>query len=178
MPPDLPRLARCPIADRTELGPAVWPRPLVFFHAGPLLARPAKLCGYSFEDCGNLGTRRLTRDRPLGLFSRRDDVALANPLGPPVRGWNRVDEAARRAGIQVREGHDNHFERISEFATADLGYIVGIHRGRAKIGAAEGAPFALRVTTIFRREDGEWRIARRHADPITASRPIESLVEQ
>jgi ketosteroid isomerase-like protein len=118
-------------------------------------------------------------DPVLRLFSRRDDVTLANPVGPPVRGWHRVDEAARRAGAQVRAGEDNHFERISEFATADLGYIVEIHRARAKLGgAAERSPFALRITTIFRREDGEWRIAHRHADPITAPRPIESVREQ
>ena len=117
-------------------------------------------------------------DPVMRLFSRRDDVTLANPLGPPVRGWNRVDEAARRAGAQVREGEDNHFERISEFATADLGYIVEIHRGQAKLGGADRAPFALRITTIFRREDGEWRIVHRHADPITAPRPIESLRHQ
>ncbi len=118
-------------------------------------------------------------DPVLRLFSRRDDVTLANPLGPPVRRWHRVDEAARRAGAQVREGEANTFERISEFATADLGYIVEIHRAWATLGAAaERAPFALRITTIFRREDGEWRIAHRHADPITAPRPIESVREQ
>jgi ketosteroid isomerase-like protein len=117
-------------------------------------------------------------DPVMRLFSRRDDVTLANPLGPPVRGWDRLDEAARRAGAQVREGVDNHFERISEFATADLGYIVEI-RARAKLGgAAERVPFALRITTIFRREDGEWRIVHRHADPISAPRPIESVAEQ
>ncbi len=118
-------------------------------------------------------------DPVMRLFSRRDNVTLANPLGPPVRGWDQVNEAARRAGAQVREGEDNHFERVSEFATADLGYIVEIHRARAKLGgAAERAPFALRITTIFRREDGEWRIAHRHADPITAPRPIESVLAQ
>ncbi len=118
-------------------------------------------------------------DPVMRMFSRRDDVTLANPLGPPVRGWDRVNEAARRAGAQVREGEDNHFERISEFVTGDLGYIIEIHRARAKLGGgAERAPFALRITTIFRREDGEWRIAHRHADPITAPRPIESVREQ
>lgn len=53
-----------------------------------------------------------------------------------------MDEAARRAGAQVREGEDNHFERISEFATADLGYIVEIHQARAKLGGAVNRPHA------------------------------------
>jgi hypothetical protein len=32
------------------------------------------------------------------------------------------------------------------------------------------------VTTIFRREDGAWRIVHRHADPITSPRTPESIV--
>ena len=70
-------------------------------------------------------------------------------------------------------------ERISDYATADLAYILEIERGRMKVGVAdEMAPVSLRVTTIFRREDGEWRIVHRHADPITSPRPPESIAEQ
>jgi ketosteroid isomerase-like protein len=29
----------------------------------------------------------------------------------------------------------------------------------------------LRVTTIFRREDGEWRVVHRHGDPVPESTP-------
>jgi ketosteroid isomerase-like protein len=112
------------------------------------------------------------------LFSRGDDVTLANPLGPPARGWNAVAEAGDRAGSQIREGEPLHFERISEYVTADLAYIVEFERGRAKFGGAEvSAKYALRVTTIFRREDAGWRILHRHADPITTPRPVESIFE-
>jgi ketosteroid isomerase-like protein len=113
------------------------------------------------------------------LFSRRDDVTLANPLGPPARGWNRVEETMERAASQLRDGESIAFERISEYATADLAYIVEIERTRVKLGgAAEAAPTSLRATTIFRREDDGWKIAHRHADPITAPRPPASIVER
>jgi ketosteroid isomerase-like protein len=113
------------------------------------------------------------------MFSRRDDVTLANPLGPPARGWNQVEKTLEHAASQLREGEAIGFERISEYATDDLAYIVEIERYRGKVGGVdEIAPNSLRVTTIFRREDGEWKVVHRHADPITSPRPIESTLEQ
>lgn len=112
------------------------------------------------------------------LFSQRDDVTLANPLGPPVRGWNAVKEATERAASQVREGEPCRYESISEFVTDELAYNLEIERTRLKVGGAdELAPLSLRVTTIFRREDGEWRIVHRHADPITTPQSAESMLE-
>lgn len=112
-----------------------------------------------------------------GLWSRRDDVTLANPLGPPARGWADVEVALDRAVSQLREGEPVQFERISEYATQDLGYVLWIERTGAKFGGAdELRPISLRVTTIIRREDGGWKIIHRHADPITIPRPIESIV--
>ncbi len=114
-------------------------------------------------------------------WSRRDDVTLANPLGPPARGWDQVEAALDRATAQLRTRPSavSGVERISQYATADLAYIVEIERTRAKVGGAdELATISLRVTTIFRREDGGWKTVHRHADPITAPRPIESVVRQ
>src|SRR5687767_3932467 len=50
------------------------------------------------------------------LFSRRDNVTLANPLGPPARGWNQVEDTLERAAALIREGEPVAYERISEDA--------------------------------------------------------------
>jgi ketosteroid isomerase-like protein len=82
-----------------------------------------------------------------------------------------------RAATNFRDGEATGFQRISEYATADLGYVLEIERFRSKIGGGDKlVPFALRVTTIFRREEGAWRIIHRHADPITSARPAAAIV--
>lgn len=112
------------------------------------------------------------------LFSKRDDVTLANPLGPPVRGWTEVEKTMERAIAHFREGEPVSFERVSGAVGAELAYVVEIERTRVKIaGPDELSPIALRVTTIFRQEDGAWKVLHRHAAPITAPRPIQSIVQ-
>ena len=110
------------------------------------------------------------------LYSRRDDITLASPFGPPVRGWSDVAETLERAASNYRDGEATGFERVSDYATDELGYTVEVERYVSKVGGvADLSQVALRVTTVFRREDDAWRIVHRHADPITSSRPAESV---
>jgi ketosteroid isomerase-like protein len=111
------------------------------------------------------------------LWSRGEDVTLANPLGPPAKGFEGVWKHADAASALISEGEGYTFDTISVVETADLAYEVGIEHNRAKLrGSPEKVPISLRVTTIFRREDGEWKIVHRHADSITEERSIQSLV--
>jgi ketosteroid isomerase-like protein len=54
--------------------------------------------------------------------------------------------------------------------SGDLGYVVGAEHSRASVGGEAPASIELRVTLIFRREDGEWKEVKRHADPIPGIR--------
>ncbi len=113
------------------------------------------------------------------LWSRLDDASLANPLGPPAVGWTEIERALERAASLASQAAPVRFERITEHAAADLAFIVEIERARFRIdGADEITPVALRATTIFRLEAGAWKIVHRHADPITAPRPPESIAER
>ena len=115
----------------------------------------------------------------LELWSRRDDVTLANPYGPPVRGWDKVEEVIDHAASQAREGRLLSVEIVARHVTAELAYVVEIERVKAKIGGSEDVtPFDLRVTMIFRPEDGEWKVVHRHADPITTAQPAESVIQE
>lgn len=112
------------------------------------------------------------------LFSRRDDVTLANPLGPPRRGPAGVTAAAAEGAAHLTDGSVRRFEEVTRYSTPDLGYVVQIERTQARVDSGEHlSPLALRVTLIFRREGDTWRIAHRHADPITTARPISTAIE-
>jgi ketosteroid isomerase-like protein len=111
------------------------------------------------------------------LYSHREDVTLANPLGPAVRGWEQVAATMERAASNLRDGEMVAFENVAKYVTPELAYVVWVERQQAKVGAREDiAPSALRVTMIFRPEDGTWKVVHRHADPITTARPAESII--
>lgn len=119
-------------------------------------------------------------DEPLAkLWSRQEDVTLGNPFGPFVRGFEQVAETMQRAAANYREGEASGFELLSKHVTAELACIIEVERFNAKVGGREEAtPLSLRCTSIFRREDGTWRLVHRHADPITTPRSAESVIPE
>jgi ketosteroid isomerase-like protein len=113
------------------------------------------------------------------LFSHREDVTLNNPLSPPAHGWEQVAATMERASSQFRDGEITSFEITEKNVTPELAYVVRVERAKAKVGGREDvAPITLRVTMIFRPEDGAWKVVHRHADPITTPQPAESVIQQ
>lgn len=113
------------------------------------------------------------------LYSHREDVTLGNPFGPFARGWQEVAETAAGAASRYREGEIVGFEPVARHVTDDLACIVEVERFRARVGGGEDlAAIALRVTSLFRPEDGTWKLVHRHADPITTPQPPESVIQK
>ena len=113
------------------------------------------------------------------LFSHREDVTLANPYGPPGRGWEHVAQTVEHAASVCRDGEVVAIETMAKYVTPELAYVVEISRAKAKLGGREDiSPITLRDTMIFRPEDGVWKIVHRHADPITTAQPAESIIEE
>ena len=85
----------------------------------------------------------------------------ANPFGPAVRGKKQVDDVINRAA-GFRDGEVAGFDRVSGDVKQDLAYIVEVERLSARLGGRPDiSPFTLRVTSVLRREDGEWKIVHR-----------------
>lgn len=100
------------------------------------------------------------------LWSNSADATLMGGWGSCESTW---DEVARRidwAAARFLEGTVT-FEILSQGEDGSLGYTIGIERYDARVlGSDSVRPFALRVTLIYRREGGAWKIIHRHADAI------------
>ena len=116
-----------------------------------------------------------------GLFSHQEDVTLANPFFPVVRGWAEVSVALERTASRLRDGEFLGSEIVSKYVTDELAYVVQLAHERAKVGGSdEVSPIELRNTMILRPEGegGAWKIVHLHGDPITTPRPAESVIQE
>ena len=113
------------------------------------------------------------------LFSHREDVTLANPLGPPAHGWEQVSATIDHAASQFRDGRFLGVEIIEKHVTSEFAYTLWLEHEEGKIGGrGDISPSTLRVTMIYRPEAGEWKVVHRHADPITTLQSAESIIQE
>jgi SnoaL-like domain len=69
------------------------------------------------------------------------------------------------------------FELVATGVSGDLAYTVGYEHTTVSIDGAPVEPYVLRVTHVYRREDGEWKIVHRHGDaPPVEQRPLAGAV--
>ncbi len=111
------------------------------------------------------------------LYSRREDVTLANPLGPPRLGRADVETAIAEAAANFQDG-TVRFEPVSKCVTPDLAYLVQLERHEVTLrGSETPTQILLRSTMVFRREGAEWKVSHRRADAVTTPRSISSVTE-
>jgi ketosteroid isomerase-like protein len=61
----------------------------------------------------------------------------------------------------------------------DLAYTITIDRGAVHlVDQKEPLPMALRVTTIFRKESGAWKLVHRHEDPLVTKMPPAAVIQK
>ncbi|MES1245799.1 MAG: TIGR03067 domain-containing protein [Acidobacteriota bacterium] len=83
----------------------------------------------------------------------------------------------RDAGL-FEPGSETHFEILHMAADGGVGYWVGFQHTSARLrGQAEPIPMKLRVTEVFRREAGEWKLVHRHADMLAAPAKASSSLD-
>ena len=104
----------------------------------------------------------------MALWSRRDPVTVLG-AARSATGWDDVRRTFEWVASTFSDCESFDLDIIAADASGDLAYTVGYEHTKASINGAPQA-YTLRVTHAYRREDGEWKIAHRHADATT---PVE-----
>ena len=104
---------------------------------------------------------------PLGrLVAQQLPATFFSPRGDVTTGTREVWERYERDASSFSSGSQNAFEALDSAAAGDIAYWVGFQRSQANMrGEDRPVWFDLRVTEIYRREDGQWKLVHRHADP-------------
>jgi ketosteroid isomerase-like protein len=90
--------------------------------------------------------------------------------GAYERGWAEVGPRYDWAAARFKpSGASLTVEYLASGVSVDLAYTVAIERAESLVvGQDKPRLHELRVTHLFRKEDGEWKLIHRHADPLMA----------
>jgi ketosteroid isomerase-like protein len=99
----------------------------------------------------------------MRLWSRASDVSLFGAWGPCKQGWDELSPTFRWVGTRFGGG-DYRCEDTIVGVGGDLAYTVGYERGTVVVDGSDPKPMTIRVTQIYRKESGEWRLVHRHGD--------------
>lgn len=102
------------------------------------------------------------------IWSHNDPVTLFGAAFS-ASGWAQLSATFDLLASRFSNCKSWEYEVMAAGASGDLAYIVGIEHTTASVGGAAPEPYELRVTTIFRRESGDWKVVHRHADPMPDS---------
>ena len=109
------------------------------------------------------------------LVRHADDYTLMAPSGgEPRRGFDASDQALD-ALARYFQGGEAELQVVQSYTSGDLAVLVAIERQHGEVGGLPDQDWSLRVTLVFRREEGGWRLVHRHADPLVHGISQEQL---
>lgn len=95
-----------------------------------------------------------------------DDFTLMPPFGGPTRQGFVLNDEAREATRSTFRGGQVRVEVDASYVTDDLAVLAVVESQRGLVGDLAEQDWSLRVTLVFRREGGLWRLVHRHADAL------------
>lgn len=110
-------------------------------------------------------------------WSQRDPVTLFGAVRTEV-GWAEIGPTFEWLAKRFSDCTSFDIEVIAAGASGDLGYLVAIEHTTASVLGAAPAPYSLRVTQVFRREGGEWKVIHRHADEVKERGSTSGQIER
>jgi ketosteroid isomerase-like protein len=108
------------------------------------------------------------------LVARSCTATFFGPHGNAVVGAAEVATDYVRGAGMFEAGGDSHFEILDMAASEGVAYWVGYQHARVRLRDKGEVAMKLRVTEVFRRENGAWVLVHRHADQAAADVPASA----
>ncbi|WP_115788433.1 YybH family protein [Arthrobacter silvisoli] len=98
------------------------------------------------------------------IWSRNEPVSILGAWRNAY-GQKQVDETFEFLERSFSNCTSYAFELQAHDVSGDMAYTVGLEHTSASVDG-EPRSYTLRVTQVYRREDGQWKVAHRHADTV------------
>jgi ketosteroid isomerase-like protein len=96
------------------------------------------------------------------IWSHGKNVTTMHPIGGRQTGWDSVRDSFQQVADMSSDGSVTLRDQTIR-VVGDMAYEVGIEKGQLTL-AGEKAQFEQRVTNIYCRENGEWKLVHHHGD--------------
>jgi ketosteroid isomerase-like protein len=101
----------------------------------------------------------------LEMWSQQDPVTVFGAMRNDI-GSEDVRRVFRWLATRFSNLTDYRFELVAAGTSGDLAYTLGYEHFSHSMDGVPIQPSTLRVTHVYRRENGEWKIVHRHADQV------------
>jgi len=114
--------------------------------------------------------------RPLAdIWSHSAAVTAMHPIGGRSIGWDTVRTSFEQVAQLASDGKVELKDQLVHVA-GDVAYEIGVEHGQLKL-AGQPATIEHRVTNIYRREAGAWKMIHHHTDTSPAMLDVLSRLQ-
>ena len=111
-------------------------------------------------------------DAMADIWSHSATVTAMHPIGGREVGWDAVRTSFEQVARVASEGKIELRDQLIRIA-GDVAYEMGVEQGRMKLGGHQAA-IEHRVTNIYQRQAGAWKMVHHHTDTSPAMLDILS----
>ena len=99
------------------------------------------------------------------LWSRREPVSVFGAWRS-AHGQTEIDALFTDLASSFSNCTSYAFELQTYDVVGDMAYTIGLERSAVSVDG-KARTYTLRVTQVYRREEGEWKVVHRHGDTLT-----------
>lgn len=111
----------------------------------------------------------------IDVWSHSEAATTMHPIGGRQVGWDEVRQSWEQIAPLASAGQVELDDQVIE-VVGDAAYEVGLERGQMEL-AGERITLDHRVTNIYRREAGQWKVVLHHTDVSPAMQEVLRRVQ-